>query len=357
MRFNVRHPVLVDTITQRSKTRQKTVATTTTAIDIPVMKVGDGFAEVLTFDQDFPKTVLMDQAGRFFLPVCEGFGTVGKPISYVSQKEITAVISEYLVSHASELIENRDRDIDLVYPVPRKKGIMAQPDVEELAGKQIDLESYGATINSIHLAASDFAIIGKHLYRRIPEPYYVVGNERGLGVHLSLILNDEIPERAIAFFRLGKLAEAQKLLDGLIAGRSRLDTALNAPGLSETGECHADFDDVGLTIAVAATSIVEAFKMRFTTSRYDAHARWKELAFDFPIDQLILARELNELTAGRSLREIAKDADRLGEIIEAIVEQGEQSALYGLSRSNLDLVADLWANQTIDLALSRGPRL
>ncbi|MDW9481128.1 hypothetical protein GOB57_21010 [Sinorhizobium meliloti] len=164
------------------------------------------------------------------------------------------------------------------------------------------------------------------------------------------IVHDDIPDAMLAAFRLGRLKDA---LDFANIATEAQAVPRMPPELTEGKGAHSNLDDVGLTVAHAGWRALKMFKAAFH-HEYSTKQVIERLIFETPIAHIEAARKLNDIIDSRNLFLLAEDAERIAEVLEDIVSFGRDSAFTpgGKWRFPLELIVDMWNNQSIDIEIS-----
>ena len=129
-------------------------------------------------------------------------------------------------------------------------------------------------------------------------------------------------------------------------------------GLREGRDVHSSFDDVALTVANAGWRALKMFKNGFD-HEYMGRQSINRLMFETPLEHIAAARKLDNIIDNRGIFQLASDAERIAEVLEEIVSFGEDSGLIPGKKWRsphgfpLDLIVDMWNNQSIDIDISR----
>lgn len=360
MKYTISHPILIDAIPKGRKSRFLVPSRTATTFDIPVFR--EGVDAELALRAEVAKNV---KGGGFTEIMAVGselyeaaFNKEGQPIRASSFNAVSplveATITEVVQKEIDEALQNgstpkllRMHDgVPLIGGRHRTKTDPTnQPPVTDLPQDTINHEAMRATIESLtNWIRSEFVIIGSNLYRRTAEPFYAVTAETSI----SLVRNQDIPDDAIAIFKLGRLDDARAFRN---AASMQFGSPLDTISLREFQGAYSDLDDIALTIASTSCKAVRSFKSAFGPS-ISAKRTLDDLMFTVPLDQIRTARKLADLTSNRSIHDLAKDAADLIELLDEVVSYGNESPFVSAQRHKrcpYDIIVDLWHNRTIDL--------
>ncbi|MCZ7860693.1 hypothetical protein O9X98_04685 [Agrobacterium salinitolerans] len=373
MKFKVSHPVLVDAIPKGLRSRHLVGCNIESEFDISVLTPGIDAHFAFAYEtpgngrQNLPRMTheLFITRDACYAPVPTKDGTA------VARHNLT-VVAAHLANAISEYVKSEAEAAQRLDPAPKLhlttangtvsraskveiKDLLRQPSINDLTASTIDYDALANSIQNIReKLASEFAIVGKSLARRAPEPFYAVVGSRSLGCELKIV-NGDIPDNMLAAFKLGRLDDAIELLQ-VMNNAQPVGLAHLPQGLREGSEIHSSFDDVGLTVANAGWRALKKFRHGYNHD-YMGRESINRLMFETPMEHIAVARKLNEIVENRSIFDLKSDAERIAELLEQIVSFGEDSGFtqkwrtpYGFP---LDLIVDMWNNQSIDIDISR----
>ena len=358
MKHSVRHPIIVDVKAPRAKAPQKTVMTMTSKIEIPMLRPREDIVIALEYDhyegrgQKRRVVVMEDTAGNYYLPVSiPGFDEIGA----TNSKAVDIAVGQHLTTRARGVIERLDGKVSYPNGTASKQAgkadLMGQPDISTIPADRIDLEALREEADLIAASAADMAFAGRTLFSKVREPYFAVTSNAMSNAKLMVVFDADLPENTIAVFRLGRYREAMRFAEEVAA---RGGAHINVDGIRnvvESDSCQSDMNDMGLTVAIATSRAYENFCASFPYG-YRAKEVVNQLILDTPLEQIALARRLNAATQDRSYHDLAQDHEALWPLLEEAVDFGAESP-FMRGRYPLDLVLDLWNDQTIALDVGR----
>lgn len=363
MKIRFKHPVIVNVKSARSEKVTKTALTTTTTFDIPRLDIPADAVEAVSYRnrKQIDPTTFFETGGRFFNPETLPEGMVtgnGRsfPISATNNREITLAASSRLYNRAVDQIGSFK--LTKTERENLSKSLLDQPDVNSLPRDRIDWDDYEAERTRVFQTVSNFVLIGTHLCHRTVEPFYAVSsayNRTGL----SVVTDGNIPEDMVAAFRIGRLEDARtfaRRLADYIQGNSTVQVGFqDIDILTDNEGTNSNFDDIGVTLAVALDRAVKSFRHSFN-HEYQGKVHIDDLVFSTPLDQLALVRDMNALVDNRTYHALAQDADRIGELIERAVAFGNRSKFTNGFNNPLPLIYELWSDREISFTPYQAPR-
>lgn len=358
MKYTIKHPLVADAKSPRGKTFQKTVMTAVSTFDIPILQAGDHIRPAVSYQNITGRndrhavTVMEDNYGRHYIPATLPDSS---PVSAMNRD----AVGQYVASHLSDRIDRIKARLDSKLVVPelggkpiREADYMAQPDIASLPDDRIDHDALRAETDAVAEAVSDLVFVGRTLYTRTLEPYYVVTSDGPTNVSLNILFSPDLPSDMIACFRLGHLDKAQEFARKIASLENKGDPR-GTPGLAEHEPGPSDMNDLDLTAAVATWRAFRSFVNSFNPE-YRAHQVVDQLIRRVPLEELSIARRIEKISESKSHRMVAEDPEPLWGIIEEIVELGPEST-YAKRRLHLEAILDLWHNQEINLDIVRSP--
>lgn len=375
MKFKVSHPVLVDAIPKGLRSRHLVGCNIVSEFDIPV----------LTLDIDAHFALSYETPGnsrqKLAKATYELFTTEDARYAPVSAKDGTSVAMNHLTGVAAQLasaiaerVKSEAEAAHKLDPAPKLhlttangpasraskveiKDLLRQPSIGDLTPSTVNYEALTTAVQDIReKVAREFAIVGGKLCRRAPEPFYAVVGSRSFGCEIKLA-HEDIPTDMLAAFKLGRLDEAINLLE-IMNNEQPVGVAHLPQGLREGRDVHSSFDDVALTVANAGWRALKMFKNGFD-HEYMGRQSINRLMFETPLEHIAAARKLDNIIDNRGIFQLASDAERIAEVLEEIVSFGEDSGLIPGKKWRsphgfpLDLIVDMWNNQSIDIDISR----
>jgi hypothetical protein len=376
VKYKVTHPILVAAVPKGHRTKQLVASMIETVFDLPQHRLLVDAIPALSYETSKvarangapEKTEIFATEGGFFTPVVAKDGIVNAvSSSYISHRIANATVA--VVRREANAASKRDQASKVVFarenasPAAKEnkltdKEMLRLPSIDKLHDAAIDHDALRDSIETMRREiASQFILVDRVLCQRVTEPYYAVVNDRTKGVHLDLCFED-IPSGTVAIFRLGHLDEARTFM-------ARLAVGALASNMTEGPGAHSELDDAALSVANAACIALREFKSHYH-HEYQSRQVIDRLMFETPLEHIAAARKIADIVHSRSVFNLVPEAERLAAILEDVVSFGEKSQFMRgewreNKRSPLELVVDLWNNQSIDIdiapvASARGPR-
>lgn len=367
VKYKVIHPILVAAVPKGHRAKQLIASTIETVFDIPVQRLLVDAIPALSYTSSNAAHVkgasetkeIFSTEGGFFTPIVAKDGIVSAMnVKHVSQTIMNATVAA--IRREAKAASKRDPAPKLVFVRENAAATTSEekltdremlklPSIDKLHDAAIDHDGLRDSIESMRREiASEFTLVDKTLCQRVAEPYYAVVQDRTHGVRLAISF-DDIPSGTVAIFRLGHLDEARTFMARLAAGPL-------APDMTEGPGAHSELDDAALSVANAACIALREFRGNFH-HEYQSRQVIERLMFKTPLEHIAAARKIADIVHSRSVFSLVPEAERLAAILEDIVSFGEKSQFMRSEwrenkRSPLELVVDLWNNQSIDIDIS-----
>jgi hypothetical protein len=375
MKFTISHPILVDAIPNGLRSRHLVGCTIESEFDIPVLQKNVEAHFAFSYEtpgnsrQGLSRTtheLYVTETACYAPVLCKD----GTSVAMSNLKRVAAQLGNVIAEQVEADAEASHR----LDPAPKLhlttsngvvsraskveiKDLLRQPSINDLPPSTINYEALTIALQNIReKIAREFAIIGGAMCQRAPEPFYAVVGSRSFGCELK-IAHDEVPDGMLCAFKLGRLDDALAFLRIMNAGEPELPVHV-PQGLTEGRGIQSSFDDISLTVANAGWRAFKAFRNQFN-HEYMGKQSIERLMFETPLQYLAVARRLNEIIDNRGVFHLAHDAEKIVEVLEEIATFGEDSVFIPGRRWRsttgfpLDLIIDMWSNQSIDIDISR----
>jgi hypothetical protein len=369
MKIRVKCPVIVDVLPSKLKTPRKIVLTTWREYDLPEPLNAEGTflaASCETPEAGTPtpvKKVFKTEQG-YFTQVADKRGRYSDGLNVEVPGSVTDELSNRIAARTATAVEQilREKTEKFTSPPDGRKpdDLLLLPAIERYDGVVVDLQAYEAQLLAIDEIVKEYAVFGKTLYRKIPEPFYAVsvsearsptGTAPYVGMHL--VTDGKPTPTTVAVFRLGRLDDALKFMAGTQETGAKPGPFIHTHReFEEAPQAVSEFADIETTIAIAAKRTSEAFESSFGIFT-KPNETLRDALYDVPLEQISTARSLRAATFGKDFSEIAPNADRLVDLLEDVASYGEGSR-FARQILPLTMILSLWENRNIDIDFS-GP--
>ncbi|MCS4088881.1 hypothetical protein [Rhizobium sp. BK176] len=376
MKYKVKHPILVPAIPKGHRTKHLVASSIETVFDLPQQRLLVDAIPALSYrtpkaarDKGAPeRTEIFATEGGFYTPAVAKDGIVSA-LNSVSISPMIANAAVAIIRREANAAAKREQVPKVVFarenaaPVAKEdklsdKEMLRLPSIDKLADAAIDHAALRDNVESIRREiAAEFILVDRMICQRVAEPYYAVVNGSTHGCSLT-ICSDDIPSGTVAIFRLGHLDEARSFMQRFAVGPSY-------PDMTEGPGAHSELDDAALSVANAACVSLRAFKSHYH-HEYQSKSVIDKLMLETPLEHIAAARKLDNITSARTVFGLVQEAERLVPVLEEIASFGAKSQFIrsdwrDAKQSPLELIVDLWNNQSIDIdiapiASARGPR-
>jgi len=355
MRYPVRHPIILLATPKGARTRQIVIAVDETNIEIPELDATAEHAVSLPL----PKTqgLLHDIWATdegFYSPVTVKGSPVGIANSRAISAEIGKAIGQSVALRVTAL--SKGKDGQNVHRPSRMKDdweeYMKQPAVSDVMATAVDQEAYALEKQATEEFPMEFAFIGGKLQRSVPEPFYSIGASLHGGYSaLSIVTEGKFPTDMLAAFRIDRREEALEFGERL--REQRRTPASTVPLAHSTdhlifGTAAGRIDDIGMSVAATARGALSVYSTPLRYGNVSTRVA-EQLLFDGPLEHIMLARELRELTHAKAMEEILPESARLVEVLREIDDIEGDNPFNPSNLLPIGLVCERWDYRDIGI--------